>query len=473
MKLKIIMKNLLVLIIIAVSNIIFAQNYSRGLVLDQKSYQKIPVKANILLKGDLPSTYSLKKFTPNVKSQGQYGTCVGWSTGWSLRTTLEAINKNWTDKNKITENGFSPIFTYYNSKDIHDDDCKNGTNITSALNVMKEKGIPYYKDFSPMCTESIPQYIYDLAKRHKIKDYTRLLSANMDAKTKISNIKNAIYNNHPIVIGIACPNSFDIAKGVWVPTESISDIEGAHAITLIGYDDNKYGGAFEIMNSWGTNWGNEGYMWIKYKDFLNYCFQAVEVYLDNKEYYKTIAGSIKFKTDKSINLNVNKVKGINAKGLVVVDNVDIADYAITEPLYSMSRYRMLITVKKPVYLYAIASDLDNNTSIIFPHTDKISPYINYDDTEIPIPNNKYWIQLDDNVGVDYLIVLFSLKELDIKSIKNDIKIFSGNINEKIENALGDIIIDESNCNFNSERIKFLAKSKDDKVVAIVIKMDHK
>ena len=33
-----------------------------------------------------------------------------------------------------------------------------------------------------------------------------------------------------------------------------------HAMTIIGYDDNKYGGAFEVMNSWGEAFGNKGFV---------------------------------------------------------------------------------------------------------------------------------------------------------------------------------------------------------------------
>ena len=33
---------------------------------------------------------------------------------------------------------------------------------------------------------------------------------------------------------------------------------GSHAMCVVGYDDNKFGGAFLVMNSWGTGWGKGG-----------------------------------------------------------------------------------------------------------------------------------------------------------------------------------------------------------------------
>ena len=45
---------------------------------------------------------------------------------------------------------------------------------------------------------------------------------------------------------------------------------GGHAMCVIGYDDRKFGGAFQIMNSWGPEWGKNGVAWVKYGDFKNY-----------------------------------------------------------------------------------------------------------------------------------------------------------------------------------------------------------
>ena len=35
---------------------------------------------------------------------------------------------------------------------------------------------------------------------------------------------------------------------------------------IIAYDDNKAGGSFLVQNSWGTDWGLDGRVWIKYGD---------------------------------------------------------------------------------------------------------------------------------------------------------------------------------------------------------------
>ena len=44
----------------------------------------------------------------------------------------------------------------------------------------------------------------------------------------------------------------------------------AHCSAIVGFDDNKdcgdgSKGAYKIMQSWGTGWGDGGFSWISYK----------------------------------------------------------------------------------------------------------------------------------------------------------------------------------------------------------------
>jgi hypothetical protein len=39
-----------------------------------------------------------------------------------------------------------------------------------------------------------------------------------------------------------------------------------HAMVIIGYDDEKFGGSYRVLNSYGDNWQDNGKTWIRYKD---------------------------------------------------------------------------------------------------------------------------------------------------------------------------------------------------------------
>ena len=58
--------------------------------------------------------------------------------------------------------------------------------------------------------------------------------------------------------------------GVLEPNEvfKTSEVDGPevnHAVVLVGWNDNVgTNGAWILRNSWGTNWGEKGYMYIGY-----------------------------------------------------------------------------------------------------------------------------------------------------------------------------------------------------------------
>jgi hypothetical protein len=57
-----------------------------------------------------------------------------------------------------------------------------------------------------------------------------------------------------------------------------------HAMTIIGYDDNKGpNGAFQVVNSWGEVWGDNGYVWIDYDFFTGGDFAIVAYIAENSE----------------------------------------------------------------------------------------------------------------------------------------------------------------------------------------------
>jgi hypothetical protein len=56
---------------------------------------------------------------------------------------------------------------------------------------------------------------------------------------------------------------YGYSGGVFTIDESSACGGGVnHAVILVGWDDDY--GAWRLKNSWGTGWGESGYMWIQY-----------------------------------------------------------------------------------------------------------------------------------------------------------------------------------------------------------------
>lgn len=222
----------------------------------------------------LPSNYSLKPYTPYVHFQ-LGSECVAYSFA-TAHTILEAIAYDWRDQKYISVNSYSPHFIYYRNKEKGDDECSIGLDPFKVSQDVLNVGMAKLSDVecpdyypcsleSRLCSYYPPSYAGDLAsaKYNKLDDIYIL--------ENIQQIRSAIAASRPVVIGMQVPDSFKDAGGLWIPQYGDSPEKGyGHAMVAVAYDDYKYGGAIQLMNSWGTQWGDGGFTWVKYKDILDY-----------------------------------------------------------------------------------------------------------------------------------------------------------------------------------------------------------
>ena len=203
--------------------------------------------------------FSLRQYAPPVMSQGQLGSCVAWASGYAGLTIVKRI-----ETNNINFEPISPLNLFVRYKKMFKESpCSYGACIPVALNILKKKGCDLFKNFPNNCEGNVSE---KSEFKDKLYDFDEINS------NDISKIKAALSAKIPIVIAVKCfsGDSWQNAvldDGVWNGYYSGEDNGGAHAMCLIGYDDNKGGGSFEIMNSWGGEWGDKGFFWIKYTDF--------------------------------------------------------------------------------------------------------------------------------------------------------------------------------------------------------------
>ena len=229
---------------------------------DEEILEEMPQKAQLMRSlyedANLPEKVSLKNFAPYPASQSNYGTCTAWAVSYAARTILEAQRNDWNNRDTITTNAFTPAFTY---RRIEPDnpDCY-GAYTASAVNSLKEEGalpLKYWKDPEPEedfhCPDEIDPSLLDIAADYKISDYVRLFNDSNNRDFKTDRVKLSLSNGNPVVISMKCPKSFQRMKGVlWEPSENDEyGTHGNHAMTVVGYDNEQFGGAFEIQNSWG------------------------------------------------------------------------------------------------------------------------------------------------------------------------------------------------------------------------------
>lgn len=242
--------------------------FSCGYIPSPKEVQDtIPLKRDFNSFEDLPSSIDLSAQMPPVGNQGRQNSCVAWATGYAIKSYLLKNKGQSTEYDPPFAGGkgnfvFSPAFIYNQQNGGED----KGLYYYKTMEFLKSNGVapwssmPYTdKDYLSQPSKESKQE----ALKYKIKSFSRLNYKNPDE------IKRVLAGKNVVMVGMIIDDAFYKLKGSAVYDANGGQSYGGHAMTIVGYDDNKKSksgkkGAFKLQNSWGTNWGDKGYGWVSY-----------------------------------------------------------------------------------------------------------------------------------------------------------------------------------------------------------------
>ena len=261
-----------IILLINISSVINAQ----GVKLSSENYLEVDTweMDRLGFSSNNPAMFSMREYCPSVKDQGNASSCVGWSTAYGAMTIIYNIKYDFSPSIiKKSNLAFDPNFIYSIIYSTNKNDCSEGTLPSDAMDALKNHGckrmmIPQLTN----CNTPINETSLYFGEPFRIKEYYRPPSSYINGSNdeKIDMLKTSLANKNPLLIGAQTTRSMNKASqtnGLW-DSFSSENSDGGHAMCLIGYDDEKFGGAFEIMNSWGEDWGDQGFLWMKYNDFI-------------------------------------------------------------------------------------------------------------------------------------------------------------------------------------------------------------
>lgn len=227
----------------------------------------------------VPAAYDLIPKFPPVGDQGQYGTCVAWASGYNIKTALEGMDRGLTSNQLASgANQISPRDLFTAVPDSKKGENCNGTNFSDALDILLSRGaatlqtVPY-NNLNGCANANLQSSWTQEAGNHKIKSYRKIALT-------VAAIKENIANNVPVLCGAKLSDSFVTWNDDNVLTSNTTynqtGIHAYHALTIAGYDDSKGpNGAFRIINSWATTWGDAGHIWVDYNFFVSqFCYDG-------------------------------------------------------------------------------------------------------------------------------------------------------------------------------------------------------
>lgn len=258
----------------------------------------------------VPQKYDLRDEgrSTSVKNQGSEGFCWSFASNASMESNIITKNLNdaTDDEIDLSESGgawFSCNGTTDKSDPTygdHRDDPNNGTKGGNAIDAAESLSSGYgtYPEELAMYddrdgySEGLRYY-----SDYRLKDFTFLPEDFNLIKQRIME-KGAMYYTYKSFM----ENYFETEDGtVTYSDNGLSvygeDTDGGHAVTIVGWDDNfskdnfrpdagvTNDGAWLCKNSWGENWGNDGYFWVSYESFA-YEFGQFE--MQDKDTFDTI-----------------------------------------------------------------------------------------------------------------------------------------------------------------------------------------
>ena len=278
------------------SNLQFENNIAKNpqeylfMCLEDQMIIEKPFGEDLLV--DLPSSYDLRDYglvTP-IKDQGGSGSCWAFSTLAALESYLLKYENFSYD---FSENNMKNLMGYYG---LNGTDWADGGNHYMSLAYLLRWSGPVNETQDPFDDSShSSKSNLNLTKHVQDVLYIPVRMNYLD----IDQIKYALMKYGALYTTIYSDNSFQYTPDYYTDVISISN----HAVTIIGWDDNYSAdnfivrppgdGAFIIKNSWGTDYGYDGYWYVSYYDkaFAGYGMDVLSAMaftnVENVTNYKT------------------------------------------------------------------------------------------------------------------------------------------------------------------------------------------
>ena len=201
---------------------------------------------------DLPAAFDWRNLdgcTP-IKDQGSCGSCWAFATMGVMESKIKIVDSVETDLSEqwlVSCTGAGSCsgggMTSFNYMYKWLDDC-------NQIGAVLESDFPYAAyDLPCGCPYERP---------YRISGWNSL-----GHSPSTFQIKYAIYNYGPVGAAVYVNNAFKAYNGGVF--NACEDHETNHVIVLVGWDDTLgENGAWILRNSWSTDWGEDGYMYIEY-----------------------------------------------------------------------------------------------------------------------------------------------------------------------------------------------------------------
>jgi len=216
----------------------------------------------------LQAKIDLRQWCSPVDNQGNLGSC----TAHAGMGVFEYYQRRAFGKHVDG----SRLFLYKTTRNLLNWKGDTGAYLRTAMAALAMFGAPlekYWPYEISKFDEEPGSFVYAMAQNFRAVTYYRLDPIGIAPEKLLEAIKTHLQNGLPSMFGFTCYSSLYDAKEGRITFPQLNEkVIGGHAIMAVGYDDNividngqkKSKGAILIRNSWGKEWGMDGYGYLPY-----------------------------------------------------------------------------------------------------------------------------------------------------------------------------------------------------------------
>lgn len=164
----------------------------------------------------------------------------------------------------------SRSFVYYTASRLSAVSGGSETSLRTTWKAILQFGVPSeehwpYDEYR--LSQEPDAFVYGAARLYESALYVRLDAEPHDGDQTLDVVKSFLAAGYPSVFGFSVCRSVPDDGNISFPTV-FDSFCGGQAVLALGYDDQRRirseKGALLIRNSWGPNWGDQGYGWLPY-----------------------------------------------------------------------------------------------------------------------------------------------------------------------------------------------------------------
>lgn len=224
---------------------------------------------------ELPECIDLREQCSPIEDQGEFGSCTAHAAVGIVEFYIKRAHG--------TDFKASPFFLYKVTRNLIGFEEDKGAFLRDTMKAMVLFGVPPESYCIPEGIDDEPSaFCYALAQNYQAERYHRLDAFDVSPKDLLHCIKVNLSLGLPPMFGFTTYASIEdekVRETGKIPYPSNGEkVDGGHAVVAVGYNDKckikncRNGeptvGALLIRNSWGKEWGEDGYGWLPYRYVL-------------------------------------------------------------------------------------------------------------------------------------------------------------------------------------------------------------